>query len=117
MNSKLIAKGFINDIVVRKEHSFAKVAIFNGSKDSLKKHDEYSLLIDKDLANYFNDLEVMAQVENSTLINFLLKKPFVFNICNPSVDIKNGFISRSGILKFICPYDIYRSGLHEKDNF
>lgn len=107
MNSRLIARGFINGLRQHGDRLYAEVMVQNG-----KQYLSYRPVVDADFAK-----RLLGLADPSEIAKGFAKRPVMLCILNPYAGIRGGEIEYTGVLNGFTDYSIYASGNYDKSLF
>lgn len=107
MNSRLIARGFINGLRQYGDRLYAEVMVQNGNR-----YLSYKPVVDVGFAKHLLEMADPAEITNG-----FAKRPVMLCILNPHADIRGGEIVYTGVLNGFTDYSIYTSGYYDKSLF
>lgn len=107
MNSRLIARGFINDLRQYGDRLYAEVTVQNG-----KQYLSYRPVVDVGFAH-----RLLGVADPAEIAKGFAKRPVMLCILNPHANIRGGKIEYTGVLNGFTDYSIYASGNYDKSLF
>lgn len=107
MNSRLIARGFINGLRRHGDRLYAEVMVQNG-----KQYIPYRPVVDSGFAE-----RLLGLADPADIAKGFEKRPVMLCVLNPHAVIRGGEIEYTGVLNGFTDYSIYASGNYDKSLF